>query len=143
LPRGDEIARFLEQATFGPSLADITSFDTESTSFAHWIQQQQESPIESHRAFYRTHLNARYDLPSNQGLPTFPCDEGTRYRRAAFSSRDYRKMVEIEETKIEIVEGVELSRMILRMEGQIRTVVNATLSYEAVATELNTFGPGA
>lgn len=134
MPRKDEIARFLEQATFGPTLSDIDSFDSESTSFANWIQQQQESPIESHRAFYRTHLNARFDVPSNQGLPTLACDEGTRYRRAAFSSRDYRKTLEIEEDA--------LSRTILRMDGQIRTVVDATLSYEAVVTDSNTFGPG-
>jgi hypothetical protein len=51
----DEIARFLEQATFGPTLDDIEKFDTSNLqlSFANWVKAQQTiEPMTSHREYF-------------------------------------------------------------------------------------------
>jgi hypothetical protein len=41
----DEVARFLEQATFGPTRADINKFDVSNLpqAFANWIKDQQNN----------------------------------------------------------------------------------------------------
>jgi hypothetical protein len=66
----DEIARFLEQTTFGQTLADIATFDTSNLqlAFANWIKTQQTTvPLTSHRAYYRRRMNARYEFASVVG----------------------------------------------------------------------------
>ena len=92
----DEIARFLEQATFGPTLDDIEKFDTSNLqlSFANWVKAQQTmEPLTSHREYYRRRMNARYEFASAVGSVTHPCQQGTRYRRFLFASKDYGKIV--------------------------------------------------
>jgi hypothetical protein len=113
----DEVARFLEQATFGPTRADIASFDDTNLpqAFANWVQEQQvEIPITSHRAMFRRRLNARTDVATNQGAITHPCQKGTRYRRFAFSSKDYYKFVDITTVG---------TKRIISIDGFVRTVV--------------------
>ena len=65
----NSVARFLQQATFGPSLTTIQqfpgiddpSFDTAPYSkYANWIQSQIDLPITSHRAFFRERSNPGY-----------------------------------------------------------------------------------
>jgi hypothetical protein len=97
--RKDEIARFLEQATFGPSLDEIEKFDTSNLhlSFANWVKDQQTMvPLTSHREYYRRRMNARYEFASPVGAVTHPCEQGTRYRRYLFSSKDYEKVVTLQ-----------------------------------------------
>jgi hypothetical protein len=92
----DEIARFLEQATFGPTLDDIEKFDTSNLqlSFANWVKAQQTiEPMTSHREYFRRRMNARFEFASPVGSVTHPCQQGTRYRRFLFSSKDYEKVV--------------------------------------------------
>jgi hypothetical protein len=75
----DEIARFLEQTTFGPTLADIATFDTANLqlSFANWIKTQQTTvPLTSHREFFRRRLNARYEFPSLNWASDPPLSKG-------------------------------------------------------------------
>ena len=85
LPKRDEIARFLEQTTFGPTRADLDSF---TGTFAHWVKQQQSNvPITSHRQYYREHLNARSEYPYVMGTTTHPCKAGTRYRKYPFTEK--------------------------------------------------------
>jgi hypothetical protein len=97
----DEIARFLEQATFGQTLADIATFDNNSSNlqlaFANWIKTQQTTvPLTSHRAYYRRRMNARYEFASVVGAVTHPCQKGTRYRRFLFAFKDYGKVVTLQ-----------------------------------------------
>lgn len=95
----DTIARFLEQATFGPTLDDIGTFDTSNLdlSFANWVKAQQTTePLTSHREYYRRRMNARYEFASPVGSVTHPCQQGTRYRRYLFSSKDYEKVVTLQ-----------------------------------------------
>ena len=60
------VARFLQQATFGPTLSTINQFpginsndlnDSPYSNYATWIQQQINLPITSHRAFFRERSN--------------------------------------------------------------------------------------
>ena len=95
----DAIARFLEQATFGPTLDDIEKFDISNLdlSFANWVKAQQTmEPLTSHREYYRRRMNARYEFASPVGSVTHPCQQGTRYRRYLFSSKDYEKVVTLQ-----------------------------------------------
>jgi predicted RNA-binding protein associated with RNAse of E/G family len=38
-------------------------------------------------------MNARFEFASPVGSVTHPCQQGTRYRRFLFSSKDYEKVV--------------------------------------------------
>ena len=121
----DEIARFLEQATFGPTRAAINAFGTSSTNlqstFATWIRTQQTSvPITSHRALWRSRVNARMEHATGLGAVTHPCHAGTRYRRYAFSIKDRRKFVEIR--------SVGQSK-IISIDGFVRTVVGGPIAW--------------
>jgi hypothetical protein len=118
----DEIARFLEQTTFGPTRADIDSFDTSNLklSFANWIKNQQDDvPLTSHRAIYRTHLNAAMVVATRQGAVAHPCQAGARYRRYAFSMTDYRKYMDIRTAG---------GKKILSVDGFVRTVVDGPIT---------------
>lgn len=114
----DTIARFLEQATFGITRADIESFqgDYSDLAMAKWIQKQQnEVPITSHRQVYRKRLNARREVATVQGMVTHPCGAGARYRRYAFSDQDFGKNLTID---------IQASnRTVISVDGFVRTVV--------------------
>ena len=136
LPLDDEIARFLEQASFGPTLAEIETFKSSfGASPAAWIKHQQDvAPPSSHRGFFRSRLNERYELPSYMGAPRRPCEAGTRYRRFALSSRDYS------ESSL-VIEEDSIGRKKFIVSGQVRTVVDAVMSWDeevTTATLLNT-----
>ncbi len=45
-------ARFLKQATFGPTMADIEALAETNLDFESWIDNQQQLPISSHLAHY-------------------------------------------------------------------------------------------
>ena len=97
--RSDESARFLEQATFGPTRSGINTFNTGNlgVSFANWIKQQQTMvPLTSHREFFRKHLNSRFDHSTPMSVVTHACQTGTRYRRYAFSNKDKRFKIVVE-----------------------------------------------
>lgn len=113
--RLDDTARFLQQATFGPRIDEIR---TVGTNFASWIQEQVALPVTSHRAIYREFLNHRYPHASYQGRVTHPCEAGTRYRKYAFSDKDWQAEVEIR-----TISGTQKSFWV---KNQFRTVVNAS-----------------
>ncbi|CAB9519484.1 Protein of unknown function (DUF1800) [Seminavis robusta] len=123
----DIIARFLEQATFGPTWEAITEIETAATSqatsldsqFAKWVQNQQTNvPVASHREVFRTRMNARFEVPSPNGPITQPCDAGTRHRRTAFSVKDKKKTLEIKSLPS------DANRKVLLVDGQYRTTVS-------------------
>eukprot|EP00934_Nitzschia_sp_Nitz4_P007090 Nitzschia sp. Nitz4//scaffold25_size161228//48616//54500//NITZ4_002422-RA/size161228-snap-gene-0.22-mRNA-1//-1//CDS//3329544562//7080//frame0 len=118
----DLVARFLEQASFGPSRSDIDDFlasfgNPTANGFANWVKNQQDEdlhPILSHRAIYRQHLNAGAPINNPVGPVTQPCQEGTRYRRAAFTQKDYKETVNFQQNS----DG----NYILSVRGYFRTV---------------------
>jgi hypothetical protein len=118
----DEIARFLEQATFGAPKADFAYFDASklSKSFADWIKEQQEAiPLTSHRAFFRKRTNARMETATRNAAVTHPCEKGTTYRRYAFSMKDNYKYVTL---------TTNGTKVIMKVDGFVRTVVNGPIS---------------
>ena len=125
LTKSDEVARFLEQATFGATRADIGSLMNTTTltplqSFASWVEnQQKEVPMTSHRQMFRQLMNARMEIATQQGAVTHPCQKGTRYRRFALSSLDQGKFVDIKTIG---------TKKILMVDGFVRTVVQGPLT---------------
>ena len=120
--RMDEIARFLEQATFGPTLQDIATFKAANLqlSFAKWIKTQQRSKgLTSHREYFRRRLNARTEVSTPMAAATHPCQAGTRYRLFAFSSKDLGKILTIQTVG-------KYSKLII--DGFVRTVVTAPVT---------------
>lgn len=123
------IARFLEQATFGPTKGDMATFAaSDDVDFATWVlEQQSSSTISSHRAFFRKHLNARISVATPQGAVTHPCSEGARYRRYAFTFKDRNKML-----TIETIPGT--TKKTLTVDGFVRTVVNGPIHWRRDAS---------
>ena len=99
LPWKDEMARFLEQTTFGPTRKELSEFDDTkdaALSMANWIMEQQDTVRPSfHREFYRWRVNGRQLLSDTQGLPTQPCDSGALYRKYAFTELHFFTEIEI------------------------------------------------
>ena len=132
LPKQDEVARFLERTTFGPTKREISDFldqmpSSSARAMAIWIHEQIDLPMTSHREKYRRHLNHRLEIPQAQGLPTHPCSAGTRYRRVAFSDKDLDSVVEIR------TDATNPSRRILLVEGHARTVIDDALELYGVS----------
>lgn len=117
LPRQDEIARFLEQATFGPTRQAITSFPG---NFAAWIQEQQALPLTSHRQYFRERATRRSQTPSRRGVTTHPCKRGARYRRYALTELDRR-------ASLEIATADSPGQKVLSLDGEVITVLNASV----------------
>ncbi|KAI2497377.1 Protein of unknown function (DUF1501) [Fragilaria crotonensis] len=116
--RKNDIARFLEQATFGPTRADINKLNAISNlpqAYAAWIKDQQDTvPLTSHRAAFRERMNAKMETATRIGAVTHPCQKGSRFRRYAFSSKDYGKYMEIKTVG---------TKRIIKIDGFVRTVV--------------------
>jgi hypothetical protein len=115
LSRRDEIARFLEQTSFGPTRQALDNFS--GKSIAQWVHDQQENvPMTSHREYYRHRLNDRIQHPSSMGIPTQPCQKGARYRRFAFTKDDFGKFVGFSWHPIS-------GNLVLSVDNQARTVL--------------------
>jgi hypothetical protein len=116
--RKNEIARFLEQATFGPTRSEIAKLNTTANlqqAFAAWIKDQQSKvPLTSHRAAFRQRMNSRMETATHVGAVTHPCQKGAVYRRYAFTSKDHGKYVDIETVG---------TKRIISVDGFVRTVV--------------------
>jgi hypothetical protein len=123
-----QVARFLEQGTFGPTRTELGSFPGSVAnwvfpeSFANWVQLQQTLAMTSHRRFFRERLNHRFEMPSYQGISTHACAQGTRYRNYAFSDKDTGRYAEVRTDEA-------TGRKIFLVDGQARTVVNVTSLY--------------
>lgn len=95
-----EVARFLEQATFGTTKDDITklsatSGDDGSPDFANWVEHQLDSTssgagLSSHREFFRSRTNPRFEYPFRGGGagPETACEMSSRWRKFAIHEHD-------------------------------------------------------
>ena len=117
LPKRDEIARFLEQATYGPTREELDAFPD---SFAEWVKDQQDNvELSSHRAFFREHLSWRQPYAARSGITTTPCEAEARYRRATFDNTGFMPQYEFRtDSKKRFV--------IYQEDGFLLTVLNAT-----------------
>ena len=88
----NSIARFLTQATFGPTRDEILTF---RVSFKQWIIHQMGLPASLHRAYFRTKVNSECHIPNRAGRGRSGCERGSRWVRFAFTSRDENKVAAI------------------------------------------------
>ncbi|KAL7541246.1 hypothetical protein ACHAXR_012136 [Thalassiosira sp. AJA248-18] len=122
-----EASRFLEQATFGPTLQDINSLTSSGNDFESWVHDQiYNTPRSSLRKFYREHTNPKFEFPYNTGaVSSFPCQLYSRWRTYAITSRDClqeRKTLRQKHLTITNVSGVGY---VFYVDGYIRTVVSS------------------
>ena len=87
-------ARFLGQATFGPTRSEIA--DALSHTPADWISRQMEQTATLHRAWFRSRANLRVLTPTPLGNVWHPCKAGSRWTRYALQELDQRAEVRIE-----------------------------------------------
>ena len=138
----DIIARFLEQATFGATPEALEALDTtepgdmnslkESLALAGWIQDQMDqerNPIMSHRALFRQHLNARFEIPGPLGRVSLPCEKGARFRRTAFSEKNQGKMLEL------VTSG---NKKLFKMNDKVITAFEPPLYFKEINGEVIT-----
>ena len=101
-------ARFLIQATFGPTRDAIDELDGPyAADYGAWIDAQMDLPLSSHREFYRSRLNPRISGQQplktvKVGAPKSPCSLGSRWLNFAFSRHDEGKAVKISNGVISI-----------------------------------------
>ncbi len=62
-----EAARFLEQATFGPTREEIDALVGSGLDFETWVAEQMAMPPSSLRVFCRTRANPKYEHSSFTG----------------------------------------------------------------------------
>jgi len=145
LSKKDEMARFLEQATFGATRADIqalldleeeearrlskrrlsSSVSTSTWAMGLWIQQQLDPAVTQptlHREFFRRHAIARFAASSSYGLPTHPCQANTMYRKFAFTHKDKDRFVEIQTHP-------QTGKKLLLIDSVVMTVMDGPVYY--------------
>lgn len=123
LPWRDEVARFLEQTTFGPTRESINSFPE---TFAQWVKEQQDenlTPLSSHRQFFRERLTYRSNSIGGIGVITHPCKAGTQYRKHAFTEQDGSGSGGV---RLQTIGG----RRVFSKSAQRITVVDAELTFQ-------------
>ncbi len=89
-----EVARFLEQATFGPSrdtIQDLANSNAGQDKYFNWVKNQVENiPMNSHREYFRKYMNPRMDYPGYVAAPgpRSACDRTSHWRKFALDKRD-------------------------------------------------------
>ena len=93
----DAASKFLQQTTFGPTMADlepwanynVSNSASYSLSFANWLTDQFDStPISSHRARFREQANTRARVTKLISTPQQPCSENSAWTSYAFGIKD-------------------------------------------------------
>ena len=88
-----EVARFLMQATFGPTQGELDSWG--SKTFKQWITDQMDLPPSLHRAYLRKRSSPRTRSHSLTGRPRKACENLSRWHRHAFNGFDIENTVVI------------------------------------------------
>ena len=112
-------ARFLMQATFGPTMATIHQLVGEgeqqtSDNIKAWLDEQMHLPPTLHRQYYRKRANPRLNTALPTGGVRQACEVGSRWHSFALTKEDKGKTL-------------ELSASALSVDGSVRTeAVNST-----------------
>lgn len=131
LSQRDEVARFLESASFGPTKSDLEVWDYSVDlihSFEEWVSGQVDasvSGVTSHREFWRARANSRLTHPRNVGTPDHPCSANSRWRKFTFTRKDAAWWLD---TSLRVTGS---GPHILRFNGNVRTVVDSFKSQNA------------
>jgi len=84
----EQVSRFLQQATFGPTRAEIDAWNTSlPLEFGKWTKNQMNMDPTLHRAYYRERANARMTLLADNLIAPGdkPCNLHSRWKKYAFS----------------------------------------------------------
>jgi hypothetical protein len=106
-------ARFLMQATFGPTrkalseLMDIRMYAGPNT-YVNWLQKQMQLPYSSHRAYARARMAPQVTGITGNGEPFKQCDKGARWVNYAFHATDTLKEMTISGSSI-LLDGEHVS----------------------------------
>jgi hypothetical protein len=97
----EEVARFLEQTTFGVTKADMEFFNTESldagTEFPAWVADQiTNKEATAHRAYFRSRANGRATRAEDEVVANAdkPCNLHSRWKKYAFGWEEARAWTE-------------------------------------------------
>ena len=145
-------SRFLEHSSFGATYDEITSLSNEidihgNYALAKYIHDQiYNTPITSHRAYFRRRLNPRVVESYVYGIPgPMACKQYAKFRRFVFThkdtelSRSYTSsaggtglpMSPMEYYKQTNVNGGgEETYYIIKFQGEIRTILTSPLRYD-------------
>jgi len=97
LKRKDEMARFLETATFGATSSEVAELKSDAQSrgnfnaIVDWFTAQSDKRVvslTSHRKYWRERISPRIPTATKFGSPDHPCDQSSRWRRFAFVRND-------------------------------------------------------
>merc|ERR1712157_448691 len=103
LARKNELARFLDQATFGVTKADLQVLDNSlptDVAIAKWVDTQINNvEITSHRAWFRKYAIHHFPQATEVMRPRNVCEINNKWRKYAFSSNDKDKEVLLQRKK--------------------------------------------
>ena len=135
-------ARFLQQATFGPTKADLDNWETnfgpstDITSYENYLVDQfRNQPMTLNREYFRSHLDwsMKDEAVENGSIaPRDPCAQYSRWRDYAITGDDYSKDFDVTEI---LVDGV--NKYLITVENEPRTVVDTFSSTDGAYA-----GPG-
>jgi len=119
----EEVARFLEQTTFGVTRSMIKEWNNKLSdlpnAFGQWVQDQMSlstTPLSSHRKYYRKRASERIFLSMAEGQPFHPCAQYSRWSRYSLFKSEVKKVL--------AVEGVHPGPYLIIMDGKPRTMVD-------------------
>lgn len=129
LSKRDEIARFLEQTTFGTEAGELAEMEQKAMDtsdlmplFTEWVHNQiYNVTATSHRAFFRRYATPPLFHRGKEGVPTRPCDRGARWRWYSFTRYDLREQLHVAKMN---------DRFVLSVNGVMRTMVG-NLEFES------------
>ncbi|KAL3921613.1 MAG: hypothetical protein SGILL_002661 [Bacillariaceae sp.] len=125
----DEIARFLEKTTFGPTRDEI--FDGSFPGKELWMEQQFGLPASSHRQYYRERVTNWHGATGEQGLlKNSPCDEGARFRKYVFLKTDRDRYVTFQDSPY------DSTKVVMYINTVLVSVINTPVEWAS-----NRYGP--
>lgn len=123
-------ARFLTQATFGPTRPEIheltaeNSIEETESHIAEWMDSQMEMEPSLHRAYLRRRFNLAITSDTQFIAPMrAPCREGSSWVDIAFSRVDRGKVLDVSLTSTGSYE--------LSIDGVVRTIVDSVTDIRA------------
>ena len=117
LPLNEKVARFLMQATFGPTMSDID--DLVKSNFEQWVRSQIDMEPTYHREYFRkyAHSSLFEEKVEYSTRPSDPCLKNSIWRDYAFTPDDYDKMMDVSQ----LSDG----RFLLSVDSIPRTVIDS------------------
>lgn len=102
----EQAARFLTQASFGGSKADIQAVASTvkkrqtQADFTSWVKSQMALPASLLRTYYRKRVNPRQTAAGQVGALYMPCERNSRYHRFALNIGDEDKQLVVSATEV-------------------------------------------